>query len=255
MKFIVTKNHEELSSVMCQLLLAQMHSSIKRKNIAITTGSTCVKGYQYLAPLVKDKPYFQNIHYYIFDEFWFHDEAGEKDTSVCQVSLDTKYFHDANIQKDHIHDLDYQNYQSFDQDIQKDGGLDLVIMGIGENGHFCGNQPGTFDAWSEGTRRVKTNATPYLIAYSKKLLRQDFHSENEARIPDYYLTMGSKTIMNARQIIFILSGKQKAEVAKKAFFSPISRDFPVSIFQLHHKVTVILDEDAASLIKEFLPHS
>ena len=83
-----------------------------------------------------------------------------------------------------------------------------------------------------------------------ELLHDDLASEDESRIPEHYITMGPRTVMNAKSIVFILSGTNKAEVAKKAFFDPITPDFPVSIFQLHPDVTVILDEDAAQLVKD-----
>mgnify|MGYP002573501264 FL=1 len=118
-----------------------------------------------------------------------------------------------------------------------------MIMGIGKNGHFCGNQPGTFDCWNAGTRLVRTDETPYLREYSRKLLHHDFHSEDTSRIPEYYITMGPKTIMSAKNIIFLLSGKEKAETAKKAFMDPVTMEFPVS-----PHVTVILDEAAAALL-------
>ena len=81
-----------------------------------------------------------------------------------------------------------------------------------------------------------------------QLLHEDLNSDDETRIPEHYITMGPKTIMDAKSIAFILSGKAKAETARKAFFEPITQDFPVSIFQLHQDVTVILDQEAASEI-------
>ena len=83
-----------------------------------------------------------------------------------------------------------------------------------------------------------------------EILLTDLASEDEARIPEHYITMGPRTIMNAKKIVFILSGRHKAEVAKRAFFEPITYDFPVSVFQLHPDVTVIVDQDAAALIKD-----
>lgn len=252
MRFIITKDHEELSQVMSQMMLKHMLMNENRVNIAITTGSTCIDGYKILAPQIRDKEYFANIHYYIFDEFWFKNEDHQGSTSVCQISLNEKFFLQANIDKANIHDLDYENYKTFDRDIVKQGGFELVIMGIGKNGHFCGNQPGTFTSWNEGTRLVRCDTTEYLKAYSRKLLHLDFHSEDESRIPEHYITMGPNTIMKAKNIIFILSGKEKAEVAKRAFIDPIDKEFPVSIFQLHQNVTAILDEDAAELIKDYI---
>lgn len=252
MRFIVTKDCAELGHVMSQHILKHMHSNMERVNIAVTTGSTCVPGYQILAPQIRDKDYFKNVHYYIFDEFWFKDRDKTGLIPDCKVSLDKKLFTEAKIEDTRIHNLNYENYKTFDEDILRDGGFELVIMGIGKNGHFCGNQPGTFSSWNTGTRLVRTDATEYLRQYSRHLLRDDFQSDDEERIPEYYITMGPETIMRSRNIVFILSGEEKAEIAKKAFADPISLEFPVSIFQLHPHVTVILDEAASVLIKEKL---
>ena len=92
MKFIVTRDYEELSQVMAQLMLKHMHTEKERTNIAITTGGTCIQGYRLLAKQVQGRPWFDPVHYYIFDEFWFQDERHEKEISVCQISLDEKIF-------------------------------------------------------------------------------------------------------------------------------------------------------------------
>ncbi len=250
MRFIVTKDCMELGNVMSQLMLKHMHSPKNRVNIAVTTGNTCIAGYDCLIPQIRNKDYFKNVHYYIFDEFWFKNEDKTELIPDCKISLDRKLFAAAGIENERIHNLDYENYKTFDEDILRDGGFELVIMGIGKNGHFCGNQPGTFASWNTGTRMVRTDATEYLRSYSRHLLTDDFHSDDEERIPEYYITMGPKTIMSSRNIIFILSGREKAEVAKRAFIDPVTMDYPASIFQMHPNVTVILDEAAAAFIKD-----
>lgn len=248
MHFIITKDYEELSQVMSQYMLKHMHCESKRVNISITTGATPILGYQILAKQAKDKAYFEHVHYYIFDEFWYKDDP----IGVCRASLDYKYFTLANIKDDHIHNLDEDNADTFDDDVARDGGLDLVVMGVGTNGHFCGNQPGTFQTWDTKTHRISRHTNKLIEDLLNQLLKEDIHSEDSSRIPDHYISMGPKTVMMAKSIVFIMSGKAKAEAVKKAFFSPISTEFPVSIFQLHPDVTVILDEDAASEVLEYI---
>lgn len=249
MKFIVTKDFEELSQVMSQQMLKHMHTNKDRVNISITTGETPVRGYQILAEQAKDKKYFDHVHYYIFDEFWYKDDP----IGICRASLDRKYFNLANIKDDHIHTLDESNADTFDEDVKKEGGLDMVIMGVGSNGHFCGNQPGTFDNWNTKTHRIGRHTNKIIEDLLDFLLVDDLHSTDTSRIPDHYISMGPKTVMDAKSIVFIMSGIGKAEAVKKAFFDPIDINFPVSIFQLHQDVTVILDEAAASIVKDLLP--
>lgn len=246
MKYLLTKNIDEVSEAFKQQMLMQMCADKPRINIAITTGTTPEKGYSLLADFVKDKKCFDNVHYYIFDEFWYRDD----EIGICRRELNKYYFDRLQLPESRIHNLTEENWQDFDAQLERDGGLDMVIMGIGTNGHFCGNQPHTFQNWNEGVHLIDRHATKDVEELMMELLTIDLASNDESRIPDHYITMGPKTIMNARKIVFLLSGKQKAAVAQKAFFEPITYDFPVSIFQLHQNVTAILDEDAAALIKD-----
>lgn len=246
MKFVLVKDLDELSEAFKQQMLKHMYNQKSRVNMAITTGSTPVKGYQLLSEFVRDKNCFDNVHYYIFDEFWYKDDP----IGICRRALDIKYFKDAKVKDDHIHNLEEDTYQDADAQIERDGGLDMVIMGIGTNGHFCGNQPGTFENWNEGVHTIGRHKTKVVEELLLELLHDDLGSDDESRIPEHYITMGPKTVMHAGSIVFILSGKNKAEVAKRAFFDPITPEFPVSIFQLHPDVTVIIDEAAAELIKD-----
>lgn len=246
MKFILTEDLMGVSEAFKQQMLMQMCANKSRVNIAITTGTTPEKGYGLLAEFVKGKACFGNVHYYVFDEFWYrNDEIG-----VCRRELNKYYFDKLQVPESHIHNLTEENWKTFDRQLEEDGGLDMVIMGIGTNGHFCGNQPHTFSNWNEGVHLIDRHATKDVENLMMELLNIDLASEDESRIPDHYITMGPGTIMQAKKIVFILSGESKAEVVQKAFFEPITYDFPVSIFQLHQDVTVILDRAAARLVMD-----
>lgn len=252
MRFIITKDYDELSQVIANTMLKYMHSQKERVNICVTTGTTPIKAYKILAPLVKDKKYFEHVHYYVVDEFWYTGNQKEADIPVNKMSMDIKFFNAAHIPEDRIHTLSDENVNHFDEDIQKQGGMDMVIMGIGNDGHFCGNHPGTFKNWNEGSHKINRYQTKQVDDLLVSLLHEDIHSNDETRIPDHYLTMGPKSIMDAKNIVMIFTGKAKAATIKRAFFGPIDIDFPVSIFQLHQNVTILLDEAAASEIKDLL---
>ena len=131
MRFIITKDHEEVSNVMAQLMLKHMHSDKERVNISITTGKTPVRGYQILAEQTKGK------HISTMCITTFLMNSGIRiPKGICRASLDYKYFDLADVEESHIHNLDESNADTFDEDIQQVGGLDLIIMGVGSNGHF-----------------------------------------------------------------------------------------------------------------------
>lgn len=111
MKIIIEENYEKMSRVAANILLGKMYQN-KRVNLAITAGSTPVKMYEYLVADTKNKPYFDNVHYYNFDEIPFKQKQGY---GVTMTNLNTLFFQSAEIPESHIHPLDENNYLSQDK--------------------------------------------------------------------------------------------------------------------------------------------
>jgi len=124
----------------------------------------------------------------------------------------------------------------YEQKIKQAGGIDLQILGIGANGHIAFNEPGS----SLGSRtRIKT--------LSEKTRRDNarfFNSIDE--VPKYAITMGVGTIMEARSLLLLASGKSKAEAIRATVEGPIMAKYPATIVQLHRFATIIVDKEAAS---------
>lgn len=117
--------------------------------------------------------------------------------------------------------------------------LDIQLLGVGSNGHIGFNEPGTsFDS------------TVHVVRL-KEETRQDnarfFKSIDE--VPNFAITMGIQDIMRAKQVLLIASGKNKAVAIKEMLEGKIREDVPCTILQKHHDVIVVLDKEAASLIK------
>ncbi|EUJ45691.1 glucosamine-6-phosphate deaminase [Listeria riparia] len=239
MKFIITDSYEEMSTVAGQHLLGYMYQN-KRVNMSITAGNTPMRMYEQLVPQVKGKPYFDNVHYYNFDEIPF---KGTNELGVTISNLAKSFFRPAEIPEERIHVLDENNYETHDARLKADGGLDVILLGIGADGHFCGNLPNTTQVHDE------TVAVPTTPEMREVLLGEV--GGDATKVPDFYVTMGPKAVMQARNIIMFANGKHKAEIVKQAFFGEITNAIPSSILQLHPSITVILDKDAASLLPEF----
>ena len=127
--------------------------------------------------------------------------------------------------------------------IQSLGGVDLQLLGIGHNGHIGFNEPGeSFD--KEGYRQASYNYAWYTIEANKRF----FASAED--VPKQAYTMGIKTIMQAKKILIVASGEDKAEIVQKAFFGPITPQVPASVLQLHNDVTLVADEAALSKLSE-----
>jgi len=122
--------------------------------------------------------------------------------------------------------------EKYENAIRESGGIDLLILGIGANGHIAFNEPGSpFDS---RTRVVELAAET--IANARN------YFANEANVPDKAITMGIGTILEARRILLLASGVHKAESVKRALNGPVSESVPASALQLHPRVIAILDQ-------------
>lgn len=237
MKIIVTKDYEEMSRTAAFHVLKYMYSDKARVNLSITGGSTPRRMYEILLPLVKDKGTFDHVHFYNFDEIPYRKEDRE---GVTISGLRKLFLTPAGIREENIHKLDHTNYQTQDERIAADGGLDAVILGLGWDGHFCGNLPHT-TKFGDGTSRVDCDS------YLRSRLLEEFDNVEED-VPDYYVTMGPRSIMQAGNLVMIASGKKKAEPVQKLVSGVVDPDVPATVLTLHPHFTLILDEDAASLL-------
>lgn len=236
MRIIITKDYDELGKVATQHVLGQMFKQQNRVNLAITAGKTPLKVYEHLVPEVKDKGYLSHVHYYNFDEIPYKKEDH---LGITMSELNELYFEPANIAKENIHPLDTQNYLTQDARIMADGGLDCILLGIGEDGHYCGNLPGT-TTFEDFTARVDCD--------DNMKQRIAGHFSNPEDIPDFYVTMGPRSIMAAKQLVMIANGTRKAKIMKQFIEGEVTREVPASILRMHPNLTVIMDEEAASLL-------
>lgn len=236
MRIIRTKDYEEMSQLGAQYVLSYMLNE-GRVNLSITGGTTPKRMYEILVPLVKDKPQYENVHFYNFDEIPYRKEDRE---GVTISGLRELFLTPANIKEENIHKLDHSNYAVHDERIEADGGLDMIILGLGWDGHFCGNLPQT-TKFGDLTSRVECDQR----LHDRILEEFDNVEEN---VPDYYVTMGPRSIMRAKNLVMIASGKKKAEAVKKLVSGVIDQDVPATILTLHPNLTLIVDEEAASLL-------
>jgi glucosamine-6-phosphate deaminase len=128
--------------------------------------------------------------------------------------------------------------ERYDSIINRCGGIDLQLLGIGLNGHIGFNEPD--DEFAKDTHVVDLTAST-IEANSR------FFSRRED-VPVQAYTMGIRTIMRARKILLIVSGEQKADIVKSAFFGAVTPRVPASILQFHGGLTVVGDKAALSLI-------
>jgi glucosamine-6-phosphate deaminase len=129
--------------------------------------------------------------------------------------------------------------ERYERDIDEAGGVDLQLLGIGRTGHIGFNEPGSSFA---SITRVKTLTEQTRIDNARF-----FGSIDE--VPMHCITQGLGTIMRARHLLFLAYGEAKADAVAGAVEGPVTSSLPGSAIQLHRRVTVILDEAAASKLR------
>lgn len=244
MKVIVTKNYEELS----RLAAGHVADLLKSKPDAVLglpTGSTPLGMYKELIAMnQKGELSFKGVTTFNLDEYEGLDRNDSN--SYYRFMLDNFFSHiDIDGSKTNIPDAMSSDIPKeclkYEKKIEKAGGIDLMILGIGNNGHIGFNEPASYFAGI--THRVKLHEET-IQANSR------FFSDIDS-VPTYAITMGIKSIMHCRSIMLLASGKAKAEAIKKTLEGPITPDVPASVLQLHRDLTIIIDEKAASLLSEF----
>jgi glucosamine-6-phosphate deaminase len=126
----------------------------------------------------------------------------------------------------------------YNQVIRDLGGIDLQLLGLGVNGHIGFNEPD--DAFAKETHLV--TLTQSTIDANSRLF------DRIEDVPRYAFTMGIRSIMQARKILVVANGENKADIIKKAFFGPVTPQVPASILQMHPDVILVGDEAALGKI-------
>ena len=128
----------------------------------------------------------------------------------------------------------------YEKVIEAYGGIDLQLLGLGHNGHIGFNEPaGDF---------AKTTHCVDLTESTIEANKRFFESRDE--VPRHALSMGIKNIMNARRILMVVSGEEKADIVCKAFTGPVTKEVPASVLQLHPDVTLVGDKAALHKLVE-----
>lgn len=161
-----------------------------------------------------------SYHYFMNDNLFNHININKENTHVPEGYLAANDPDKACLNYDHL--------------IKSLGQIDLQLLGIGQNGHIGFNEPS--DAFSLGTHVV--SLTESTINANARLF------DDISEVPTKAITMGIKNIMQAKKVLLIACGKEKAEAIQKAIHGPVSPDVPASILQLHPDLTIITDHEA-----------
>ncbi|WP_378952666.1 glucosamine-6-phosphate deaminase [Pelosinus sp. sgz500959] len=248
MRVVIAKDYEDMSQRAARIVAGQIY--LKPNSVlGLATGSTPISMYKDLIRVHKEVGLdFSEVITFNLDEYLGLPISDEQSYYYYMFQ---NFFNHVNIKKENIYipngimddvELECKNY---DDKIQKKGGIDLQVLGIGTNGHIGFNEPD-----------IKFEATTHKVKLDDETINANarFFSTIE-EVPRFAISMGIKTIMHAKKIILLASGENKAEVIFRALFEGITPEVPASILQLHQDVTVIVEENAAQLLKPKLYHS
>ena len=215
---------------------------LKNKPNAIlggATGSTPLGLYAELVRLNKaGEISFKDASSFNLDEYVGLD--GTHDQSY-RYFMDHNLFDHIDIDKSRTHvpsGIDISDPAAYDTTIAAAGGVDLQLLGIGNNGHIGFNEPGT--PFGSLTHVVE------LTESTREANKRFFASIDD--VPTHAVTMGIKTVMQAKSIILMATGPAKAPIMKQMLQGPVTEEVPASVLQLHPDVTVYMDFEAASLL-------
>lgn len=238
MKVIVENNYDMVSKKAAELVNNEI---AKNPNIVLglATGSTPVGMYKELINKHKSEGTdFSKVKTFNLDEYVGLD--GEHSQSY-RYFMNDELFNHINIELKNTFvpngkakDLD-RVCKEYDEKIKEAGGIDLQILGIGQNGHIAFNEPAR-----------ELNAYTSVVDLTESTINVNsrfFNSIDE--VPKTAISMGIASILKAKKIILLASGKNKKEVIKQLLENPVlSTEFPASMLLCHPDVTVIVDRDA-----------
>lgn len=236
MELIVRRTFSEASRVGAQILLGTMYQD-RRVNVSVAPGASVVGTYLKVTKEMAEHPEdFTHVHFYSFDNV----DIDSHPDGLTGRDLREVFFEPGRVKESQIHLINVDNHRGFMNQLAEDGGLDLMFLGLGPDGHFCGNMPGK----TQFEERSYVIPAAEIFNESVGLL----HLLDGSPIPEYAVTMGPVALQETTHLVMIINGLHKAEAVKRFVESDFDPDFPATALKSHANFTVILDEEAASLL-------
>lgn len=210
--------------------------------LGFATGTTPLGIYAELVRLFNEGILsFEDVVSFNLDEYY---GIKREDPQSYYYFMMENLFSKLNVKEEHVHILHgeaadpEEECRNFEELIAEAGGIDLQLLGIGRNGHIGFNEPSP--VFSRVTHKV--HLTDDTIDANSR-----FFGSKEL-VPKEALSMGIGTIMDARKVVMIVTGENKAEAVRRMLQGDVDPACPASVLQLHQNATLLLDREAASLL-------
>jgi glucosamine-6-phosphate deaminase len=239
MEVIIMPSHEKATDLVAKLVATQINNK-PSSVLGLATGRTMEEVYDKVAAMQLD---FSMCKTFNLDEYIGLPPENE---NSYRYYMNKHFFSKINIsiQNTHLPDGMATNFKEaaerYERIIEEFGGVDLQLLGIGKSGHIGFNEP-----LSSLMSRTREKAlSPVTIEQNKSLFK------NPEAMPKRAMTMGVGTILEAKKVVMLVTGNEKAEILAKAVEGPVTSMISATALQLHSSCVVITDKDAASLLKE-----
>ncbi len=239
MLVIIRKDYDEVSAEAARFVAERIRKNPKIV-LGLATGSTPLGMYQELCRMHQEEGLdFSRVRTFNLDEYIGlppdHTQSYDyfmRENFFKHVNFNPRFLH---IPDGLTKNID-EHCEWYERQIEKAGGIDIQVLGIGANGHLAFNEPGS----SLGSRtRIKTLTQQTIKDNARFFERLD-------DVPRYAITMGIGTIMEAKELLLLAIGQNKAKAVKAAVEGPITAMCPASMLQMHRKAYVMVDHQAAS---------
>lgn len=239
MKFIITKNYDEMSKAAAEIFAEGIKANPEIR-LGLATGSTPIGMYKNLIEMYNNKEIdFSKVVSFNLDEYY--PIKPDNDQSYIYF-MKHNLFNNVNINPANIHipnglaeDVDAEG-ANYDKMIEDFGGIDIQLLGVGQNGHIGFNEPA--EELVAGTH--KTALEQNTIEANSRFF------DKIEDVPTTAITMGVGPIMKAKKVVVLISGENKREAFKMLKSGKVTTKCPVTLLALHPDAIVIADEAAAN---------
>ena len=247
MNIVEVKDYERMSWQAANIVMDRVLEN-GQLTLGLATGGTPKRMYDLLIESFKSGlgPSYEMVTTFNLDEYV---GLAENDPNSYYQYMRKHLFDGINVREENTNipsgvadDLE-EECSRYEEKIVQSGGIDLQILGIGENGHIGFNEPGT--PFDQGTHVV-------VLEESTRKANARYFSSLE-KVPTKAITMGIQTIMKSKEIVLLVSGKKKAEALSCLLEGEVTENFPASILKTHPNVTIIADKVALNGVRGSFP--
>lgn len=248
MRLIIEKDYDALSKWAAEYVIKRINefnpTPEHRFVLGLPTGSSPIGMYKELVKACKEgRVSFKNVVTFNMDEYCGLPESHPESYHSFMAN---NLFNHIDCHKENIHILN-GNAENLDEEcaryeelIRQAGGVDLFLGGIGPDGHIAFNEP--CSSLSSRTR-IKTLTSDTIIANSR------FFDNDVNKVPKNALTVGVGTVLDAREVLILVNGHNKARALQAAVEGPVTQMWTISALQLHKHGIIVCDEAATDELK------